>query len=343
MKEEIISVREQLLERLLSNLNESVEAVNELGETFEKHFSPYRFSVDVLRAFLSSRDLREQLLHRIKVDKAKELGIDCSFGTPEQYLTQEQKMNRAIVKTLSSEEIRRVMRFIKKNDRDTSTAQFVESIAAYVRTGAIKFGELTARAEITEDAADTLKDFCTVSTITEAEKQLVNVIREAKKARDYILSVPDLMAANLPQKVKRIALPDFHRQLDRLKALKLTDNIYFNTEGAEGTLLIRYLAAFRAKDKPRFFNNAGKGEKVDAAYIYKHTGWLLSPTPYLRYYYPQLYKGVSYRGDVDTAQTEKEFAESTERREAWNKRHPNKPNPTLITELLPTIKNRAIV
>ena len=342
MKEEIISVKKQLLGRLESNLSEGVEAVNELSEVFENHFSPYRFSVDVLRAFLVSRDLREQLLHRIKVDKAKELGIDCSFGTPEQHLKEEQRMNRAIVKTLSSEEIRRVMRFIKKNENDTSTAQFVECIAAYVRTGAIKFGELTGRAQAAEDAKDALKDFCTVSTTTEQEKQFVNVIREAKKARDFILSAPDLLSENLTPSVKRIALPDFHKQLDRLKALHFTDNIYFSTDGAEGTMLIRYMAAFREKDKPRFFNNFGKGEKVDAAYIYKHTGWLLSPTPYLRYYYPQLYRGVSYRGDVDTAQTAKEFAETMKRREQrsnWQV----KPRPMLITELLPTVRNRAIV
>lgn len=342
MKETIINVREQLLERLLSNLSEGVEAANELAETFEKHFTPYRFSMDVLRAFLQSRDLREQLLHRIKVDKAKELGIDCSYGTPEPHLSQEQKMNRAIVKTLSGEEIRRVMRFVKKNENDTNTAHFVEAIAAYVRTGAIKFGELTARAQAAEGAEDALRDFCTVSTITEAEKQFVNVIREAKKARDYILSAPDLLSENLTPSVKRIALPDFHKQLDRLKALHFTDNVYFNTDGAEGTMLIRYMAAFREKDKPRFFNNFGKGEKVDAAYIYKHTGWLMSPTPYLRYYYPQLYRGEGYKGGIDTPQTAKEFAESTKRREERSKWQV-KQRPMLITELLPTVRNRAIV
>ncbi len=310
MEVKTIFIKDLLLQELTNDIQEVANVVTEIGEVVKKRFPELKWNTALLWVLVQNYEVRNYFMHEIARRNANANGFDCAYK-PFGEIDAIDKMSDTVREQRRFNEmlISRDTRVIKSLDLISKNLGNLKNLSTYLRTGALYIDE-DGYVIIADNAKQLLQAYCSVTAENKNELAFVAKIEAMKEAAIKIKQLQVELSALAAKSKGKKSIADSCYAVERLL---VAENMRLTSDSVTWRALVTFLATYRSKDTPRFFNTVGI-PAFDAENIYNVSGYLWPATPGLRMRYPQLYKNVDYRGrygsgiyDNDTLEDYKEL------------------------------------
>lgn len=305
MEKKTVFVKDVLLTELTDELQRVAAVLKDAGEGFKTLFPSIAWKNETVQALVFdplAGEINQFLYCDLIRRKADENSVSVGFIADSGVRpgNDQEKANYNFIQFQIGGNWRKIQAL-----RDQKNAR---SLQTFLRTGALTI-DAYGLAVVAKDAANRLKDYCSVTVENDQEKAYYDKAVALQKAANAIKTMRDELADAAATPAARKDILTDRRDIEKLR---LSEEIRLTSVSAIWRGLITHVLIYRKNDAPHFFNDQGK-TLLSLAEIYNLLGFKPRASAGLRIACPDLYDGVAFENVWPyTAEYFKEYKQELE-------------------------------